>query len=134
MTTPVEKNAMQHFEIPYCHRGTKLGCQRLDASTPHFENVYGFDPKFPPHGSRWSDRVDGTVALEFKSDNFSVQQLFPDANAYVDLPSNSYLVMGDNTCNSLDSRFCESVPVQYVIGKSFFVLWQFTSRFGSGNR
>ena len=42
--------------------------------------------------------------------------------------------MGDNTCNSLDSRFWGAIPEYYVIGKSFFVYWPITSRFGWGNQ
>ena len=49
-----------------------------------------------------------------------------------------YFVMGDNTMNSLDSRYWGDFPAQYVIGKSFFVYWPITTgtngRFGWGNQ
>jgi signal peptidase I len=44
------------------------------------------------------------------------------------------MVMGDNTCNSSDSRVWGSFPTGNVIGKYFFVYWPFTGRFGWGNR
>jgi signal peptidase I len=40
--------------------------------------------------------------------------------------------MGDNTLNSLDSRFWGDFSSSYVIGKSFFVYWPLTKRFGVG--
>ena len=44
------------------------------------------------------------------------------------------MVMGDNTMNSLDSRAWGDFPATNVIGKSFFVYWPITDRFGWGNR
>ncbi len=41
--------------------------------------------------------------------------------------------MGDNTCNSSDSRTWERCG-KNVIGKSFFVYWPITTRFGWGNQ
>jgi len=107
--------------------------QRLDASTPHFENIYGFDPKQPPRESQFSGHVNGMVAQEF---HLSIGNLpeFPDQQTVYDVPPGYCLPMGDNTCNSLDSRFWGAIPESYVIGKSFFVYWPLTSRFGWGNR
>jgi signal peptidase I len=42
-------------------------------------------------------------------------------------------VMGDNTLNSLNSRFWGDFPESYIIGKAFFVYWPLTKRFGFGN-
>jgi signal peptidase I len=42
--------------------------------------------------------------------------------------------MGDNTMNSSDSRFWGDFPGGQVIGKSFFVYWPITKRFGWGNQ
>jgi signal peptidase I len=42
--------------------------------------------------------------------------------------------MGDNTMNSSDSRFWGDFPGRQVIGKSFFVYWPITKRFGWGNQ
>jgi signal peptidase I len=44
------------------------------------------------------------------------------------------MVFGDNTCNSSDSRFWGTFPARNIIGKSFFVYWPLTDRFGWGNR
>jgi signal peptidase I len=48
--------------------------------------------------------------------------------------TNHLFVMGDNTMNSLDSRFWGDFPAASSIGKSFFVYWPITKRFGWGNQ
>ena len=106
--------------------------QRLDASTPHFENVYGFNPSKPPAESEYSGHVNGTVARKF--DLYpNLAPLFPDAKTIFTNAADSYMVMGDNTCNSSDSRTWGSFPSKNVIGKSFFVYWPITKRFGVGH-
>jgi signal peptidase I len=106
--------------------------QPLDASTPHFENVYGFNPNKPPHDSQFSGHVNGTVDSKYNLIP-NLAPLFPDAKAVYTNGDDSYMVMGDNTCNSLDSRTWGSFPAEYVIGKSFFVYWPITERFGIGH-
>jgi signal peptidase I len=109
--------------------------KRLDASTPHFGRVYGFDPSQPPRDSQWSGHVNGTVAEKYDISNLLASPggivFFPDQQTVVDVPTNGCLPMGDNTCNSLDSRFWGPIPEKYVIGKSFFVYWPITPRFGT---
>lgn len=115
-------------------RHLRINGRRLDASTPHFENVYGFDPKQPPHESEWSGHINGTIAHQYNLANLDGVPFFPDQDAAVDVPPGDCLPMGDNTCNSLDSRFWGPIPESYVIGRSFFVYWPLTARFGWGNR
>ena len=107
--------------------------RRLDASTPHFENVYGFNPATPPKESQFSGHVNGTVAANFGLYP-NLAPLFPDAQTVYDNDDDAYKVMGDNTCNSFDSRAWGGFPAHNVIGKSFFVYWPLTERFGWGNR
>ena len=63
-----------------------------------------------------------------------IAPLFPDAERVYTNDSNSYMVFGDNTCNSSDSRTWGTFPAQNIIGKCFFVYWPITSRFGWGNQ
>ncbi|MCX6893780.1 MAG: signal peptidase I [Verrucomicrobia bacterium] len=98
--------------------------KRLDASTPHFENVYSFDPKGSPHDSRYSGHVNFPYLAPY----------FQGKPEGVFVATNHFMVMGDNTMNSLDSRAWGDFPSTNVIGKSFFVYWPITSRFGWGNR
>ena len=96
--------------------------KRLDSSVPHFEKVYGFNPNEPPQESRYSGHVDQPGLVPF----------FQDKPQGVLVPKGDYMVMGDNTLNSLDSRTWGPFPSQYVIGKAFFVYWPITDRFGWG--
>ena len=112
--------------------------QRLGTNAPHFEDVYSFPPDRPPMDSLYSGHVNETVARQhgmaglarhFRSED-EVYQLKPD----------HYMVMGDNTVNSSDSRSWGDFSQRNVIGKSFFVYWPFgaqngrPSRFGWGTR
>jgi signal peptidase I len=114
-------------------RHLRINGQRLDASTPHFENVYGFNPSTPPRESQYSGHVNGTVSQKYNL-SLGVPPLFPDEETVYEVPANSFMPMGDNTCNSLDSRFFGALSENYAIGKSFFVYWPITERFGLGNR
>ena len=114
-------------------RHLRINGERLDAGTPHFERVYGFNPAKPPHESEFSGHVNGTVAAKFGLYP-NLAPLFPDADTVYNNDGNRYMVMGDNTCNSFDSRAWASYPAENVIGKSFFVYWPITERFGWGNR
>jgi signal peptidase I len=72
------------------------------------------------------------VASAFRQ--YSDLPFFPDAETTFTNAADSYMVMGDNTCNSLDSRAWGPFKTKYVIGKSFFVYWPITARFGWGNQ
>jgi len=99
--------------------------QSLSASTPHFENLYSFSN--PPAGA---------TVLPYQDNHYyghaMLQALAPGQSYQVE--TNEYFVMGDNTFNSLDSRYWGGFPAQYVIGKSFFVYWPISKRFGWGNQ
>jgi signal peptidase I len=93
--------------------------KRLDASTPHFENVYSFT------GERQSDHYHGHVAS-----SSAIAPLFYDGQTYHVDPFH-FLVMGDNTMNSFDSRFWGQFSETNVIGKSLFVYWPIANHEGS---
>ena len=91
--------------------------RRLDTATPRFENVYKLTHDDPQndYSGHWP------IQLFDKGNEFHVR-------------SNHFMVMGDNTGNSLDSRFFGDVDADYIIGKSWFVYWPITGRFGLGYR
>jgi len=108
--------------------------KRLDASTEHFENVYGFDPDKKPAKSQFSGHLNGDMAETYGIyPGHGLAPLFPDATTIFTNAPDSYMVMGDNTCDSYDSRAWGPFPAQNVIGKSFFVYWPITHRFGIGH-
>ena len=106
--------------------------ERLDAAALHFENVYSFDPKSPPQESQYSGHVNEAVARQFGK--LGLAPLFLDDTKVYSVDATNYMVMGDNTLNSFDSRSWGEFPAANVIGKSFFVYWPITDRFGWGHR
>lgn len=111
---------------------------RLDRSTPHFENVYSFDPARPPRDSEFSGHLNQLVAQQ--AGYSMLAPLFLSEQAEFTVRPGHYLVMGDNTVNSYDSRGWGDFTRENVIGKSFLVYWPFgkqngrSSRFGLGHR
>lgn len=106
--------------------------KRLDASTPHFEKIYSFDPSKPPRDSKFSGHLNQKIAWRygFRSE----LPYFPNEETVMNVRTNHYLAMGDNTMNSLDSRSWGSLPRTNVIGKYAFVYWPFTDRWAGGVR
>ncbi|HSU53032.1 MAG TPA: signal peptidase I [Candidatus Dormibacteraeota bacterium] len=114
-------------------RHLRINGQRLDAATPHFEKVYSFNPKEPPRDSQYSGHVNDVVVHQYYPNAMiNLAPLFPDESTVYNVGSDRYMVMGDNTMNSLDSRSWGDFPSQSVIGKSFFVYWPLSDRFGWG--
>ena len=101
--------------------------QPLSASTPHFENLYAFSGV--PAGTKNLPYREGHYYGHAMIRNLAPGQQFQIRPDYL-------FVMGDNTMNSLDSRFWGDFPASYVIGKAFFVYWPLTigpkGRFGIG--
>ncbi|HON09047.1 MAG TPA: signal peptidase I, partial [Verrucomicrobiota bacterium] len=60
--------------------------------------------------------------------------LFLDDTSEFTVAPKRYLVLGDNTLNSLDSRYWGDFPQENVIGKAFFVYWPISPRFGWEHR
>lgn len=107
--------------------------RRLDASTPHFENVYSFNPDEPPRDSQFSGHVNQQVQVAAQPWVRNLRaQMFTDETISYTVSTNHYMVMGDNTMNSLDSRYWGDFPAKNVIGRAFGVYWPITKRFGFG--
>jgi signal peptidase I len=107
--------------------------ERLDASTPHFEGVYSFDPAKPPAESEFSGHVNEAVAAKFGR-HPGLAPRFRNGQRIYTNATDGLMVMGDNTLNSYDSRSWGEFPATNVIGKSWFVYWPITGRFGWGHR
>jgi signal peptidase I len=105
---------------------------RLNASTPHFEFVYSFDPNKPPHDSEYSGHVNSATARRYGFDyeGHDIAPLFPNQSATFHVPKGQLMVFGDNTMNSKDSRVWGSFDERNVIGDASFVYWPITKRFG----
>lgn len=96
----------------------------ITANTRHFENLYSFSN--PPMG---------TKTIRYEKNHYYGHAMIRNLSSGLDyqIRPNYLFVMGDNTMNSLDSRFWGDFPEKSVIGKSFFVYWPLTKRFGFDN-
>ena len=108
-------------------RHLRINGVRLDSATPHFENVYHFTGQ--PRRNEYSGHVNEFVARE--SGRHSLAPKFMDETQEFVMRPQHYLVMGDNTMNSHDSRAWGDFSQTNVIGKSCFVYWPFSSPTGS---
>ena len=134
--------------------------RRLDNTTPHFANVYSFDQKIPSRDENGKIRFPYPSAVYsfdpnvpardhhlLKDQFYSGHILLQDPRSRLHTPSDTmvvpprhYLVFGDNTATSFDSRFWGFVPEENIIGRSFFIYWPIDSlapapsRFGWGQR
>ena len=100
--------------------------RRLDASTPHFENVYAFAGR--PMESHYSGHLNDSVARRCGMPGLA--PLFPDEQTEIQIGPRHLMAMGDNTLNSLDSRTWGDFTEENLIGKFWFVYWPISPRFG----
>jgi signal peptidase I len=104
----------------------------VDASYPGFENVYSFPPDQTPPDRSYFGHLNNDTARQYGANGLA--PLFLDASSELTIRPNHYLVMGDNTLHSFDSRAWGDFPREKVIGKSCFVYWPLSSRFGWSHR
>lgn len=117
----VMKGVPGYGTVPVGH--VVVNGQPISAASPHFQNLYSFDGANPKQKE-----------LTYKENHYfghgMLEGLAPGRQIVVE-PGN-YFVMGDNTMNSSDSRYWGQFSQDKVIGKSFFVYWPLTERFGWG--
>ena len=103
----------------------------LSAATPHFESVYS--PFGAPARAR---KAPPTNVLSYAENHYFEHAMIENlaASREFTIRTNYLFVMGDNTMNSLDSRYWGDFRASAVIGKGFFVYWPITDRFGWGYR
>jgi signal peptidase I len=107
------------FPIPAGH--LVVDGQPLSASTLHFGDLYSFNGAPPDQ-----------LQLAYQENHYFGHALLEKLRPGQDfrVGSGNLFVMGDNTMNSSDSRYWGDFPQEKVIGRSFFVYWPITSRFG----
>lgn len=107
--------------------------KRVDASTPHFEIIYGFnsnDPYIPNH-------YFGHVNAETSRANHNYMRMLPEfenESGIFKVRPNHVLTLGDNTMNSSDSRAWGDFERSKIIGRAGFIYWPISERWGWGYR
>ncbi len=116
-------------------RHTYINGRALTTNDYGFQNVFAFDPNVPPRADHYSGHVNGTV-WQATTGTSGPTYNFPNAATEVSIRPGHYICFGDNTMNSGDSRVWgePDFPQERVIGKSCFVFWPFTHRFGWGRK
>jgi signal peptidase I len=103
--------------------------RRLDANTPGFQTIYqSANPAAPDaymgHLNAWVAAWIGVRNPE------ELAPLFPDETATYHVQSDHFLVMGDNTLFSLDSRVWGELPISAVVGRAWLIYWPLSRRTG----
>jgi signal peptidase I len=93
----------------------------ITTNDPHFANLYSFSD--PPKGATVLNYTENTYL-----GHAMLQGLAPGEEE--DVEPHHLFVMGDNTFNSSDSRYWGDFPTTNVIGRSFFVYWPISKRWG----
>ena len=107
---------------------------RLTSADAGFDKVSSFAEQQRPRDSVYSGHLNEAVARSYGFRKLA--PLFPKESTVVTLTPDHYMVMGDNTVNSSDSRAWGEFSRENVIGRSLFVYWPFgaqnerASRFG----
>jgi signal peptidase I len=69
------------------------------------------------------------AAKEGEYNGYINQKLLAEGREMV-IPDGKFVALGDNSGNSLDSRYWGFVPEKSVIGKAIFIYYPFTKRWG----
>lgn len=65
-----------------------------------------------------------------QNDPLNPPKLLTGAGVSSTVPEKTFVALGDNSANSLDSRYWGFVPEKSVIGKAIFIYYPFTKRWG----
>lgn len=94
------------------HLAEEPGFQRVESKTDGYTG-YTNDPAYT------NNRPDLLSMVYLATPSSTVQ-----------VPEHAYFALGDNSANSLDSRYWGAVPEENVVGRGLFVYWPFTKHWG----
>lgn len=107
---------------------------RIDSSFSGFENLYSHPKTVIQVGNQYRTVPINPSPIDSTYSGHSTVPGF-DYKQQIQVAPKHYLMFGDNTGNSLDSRSWRDLPQENVIGHSSFVYWPpFSPRFGWSHR
>ena len=95
--------------------------RRLDSRTPGFEKVYSFTG--PAREDQYSGHVNDRGAQQYRNPPGLLAPRFPDEATELRVRPGHYLVLGDNTLMSLDSRVWGDISRGNLIGRVLVRYW-----------
>jgi signal peptidase I len=112
-------------------RHLNINDKRLTSADRGFEFVYSHSTNSVVENSVYSGHE--PIRLFPKNQQFFYKDKF--GKTITNVPKNHFLMFGDNTENSQDSRYWGAIPRKNVMGVSSFVYWPpFSPRFGWSHR
>jgi signal peptidase I len=102
---------------------------RFNSSTPGFEAVYTSpNPEVPnAYLGHLNARVAAMIGLRRPHE---LAPLFPDESATFAVEPGHFMVMGDSTLFSLDSRAWGALPNSKIVGRAWLIYWPLSPRTG----
>ena len=98
------------------------GTNRLDSTQPGFAGIYSHRKFITGNGSKAQWVQFGNGMNSHFSGHQPLSPLFTETQKF-QVKADQFIMMGDNTINSSDSRMWGSLPKKNVIGHSSFVYW-----------
>ncbi|MBV9489819.1 MAG: signal peptidase I [Verrucomicrobia bacterium] len=87
-------------------------------------------PAQEPAFQRVESRRDGYTGYTNDRPDLQSMVYLGTPNSTVTIPWQNYFALGDNSANSLDSRYWGFVPEENLVGRGLFVYWPFTKHWG----
>jgi signal peptidase I len=109
-------------------RHLRLNGERLDLTTPYFDEIYGF--RGPPVDGEYSGHIHDGHARRLRMRPGFLAPQFPDGQTVRRVGAGRIMVFGDNTVSSYDSRKFGELPETAIVGRLLGVYWPLSPRFG----
>ena len=95
-------------------------------------HIRALNEKRLPNGKLDTKNIPSTMG-SMRFDSGLAYKITPEYDEFK-IPKGQYFMMGDNSNNSLDSRYWGPVPRKNIIGTAMGVFWPFSHRWGVADK